>query len=197
MHAFLLVGNELEGHIAEFVTKRSARRIDFELKTVKDARDITSFVSTSFDTPTVLVITGIDEASDVAQNAFLKTLEETGREICFLLVAKRDEGVIPTIQSRCQIIRTAPKQTQTPKEVTSFLLSSAGEKLKVLSKLTDRTEAIAFMTAVSHALKGQMLSDHKTLLLQAAEECVAALEGNANVTGATTLFVMKSALTHE
>ncbi len=198
MHAYLLVGNELEEHITEFVAKRSARRMDFELKTVKDARSITSFVSASFTEPTVLVVTGIEDASEVAQNAFLKTLEESAGALVFLLVAKKEEGVIPTIQSRCQIIRVASANTTVSKDVVTFLSASSGEKLKILSKITYRSDAIAFMTEVSHALKKEMLDDHFHIsVLKAAQECVAALNANANVTGATTLFVMKSTLTSD
>lgn len=198
MHAYLFVGNDLEAHIASFVSERRARRVNFELKTVKDAREITSFVSTSFTEPTVLVITGIDEASDVAQNAFLKTLEESAGTCTFLLTAKRDEGIIPTIQSRCQIMRFSASHTDMDPLVLEFVNATPGEKLKTLAKYGTRPEAIEFMTAVSRALKDQMLEDYtKAPLLQAAQECIAALEANANVTGATTLFVMKCALTTE
>ena len=50
------------------------------------------------------VIVEADRMVDQAQNAFLKTLEEPADGTLFLLLTTNPKGLLPTIQSRCQLL---------------------------------------------------------------------------------------------
>ena len=53
----------------------------------------------------VYVIERADALGESAANAFLKTLEEPPPTVTFVLLAEDFEGVLPTIVSRCQVVR--------------------------------------------------------------------------------------------
>jgi DNA polymerase-3 subunit delta' len=62
------------------------------------------------------------EANDSAANALLKTLEEAPAHAVLILTADSPEGLLPTITSRCEILRLRP----VPVEVLESLLLSRG-----------------------------------------------------------------------
>ena len=53
----------------------------------------------------IALLPGFDRATDNAANALLKTLEEPPGNVVFLLTARDQEGLLPTIVSRCEVIR--------------------------------------------------------------------------------------------
>ena len=53
----------------------------------------------------VYVLHGADQFNESSANAFLKTLEEPPDKVTFILLAHSLGTIIPTIRSRCQIIR--------------------------------------------------------------------------------------------
>ncbi|MFU8813194.1 MAG: ATP-binding protein [Balneolaceae bacterium] len=59
---------------------------------------------------TVVILTDIETMRKEAANAFLKMLEEPAQDVMFILTARRADGVLPTIASRCQQIRLQPLQ---------------------------------------------------------------------------------------
>ena len=56
----------------------------------------------------VLVVDGADAMNQNAQNAALKVLEEPPRNAVILLVAHRPSLLLPTVRSRCRLLRMAP-----------------------------------------------------------------------------------------
>lgn len=56
----------------------------------------------------VVVIDAIDDLERAAANAVLKNLEEPPPDTLFLLVSHAPERLLPTIRSRCHILRFAP-----------------------------------------------------------------------------------------
>jgi len=56
----------------------------------------------------VAVIDGADDLGDAAANAFLKTLEEPPEHARIVLIASGPDAVLPTVASRCTVIRFAP-----------------------------------------------------------------------------------------
>jgi len=74
---------------------------------IDQIRDITRQVSRS---PVeadhkVFILFGADQFNESSANAFLKTLEEPPDNVTFILLAHSLGTIIPTIRSRCQIIR--------------------------------------------------------------------------------------------
>jgi DNA polymerase-3 subunit delta' len=58
----------------------------------------------------VFVLTGADTLAAAPANAFLKTLEEPSATTVFILLAHSADAVLPTIRSRCQVLRFNPLQ---------------------------------------------------------------------------------------
>ncbi len=52
----------------------------------------------------VVIVDPADEMTAVAQNAFLKTLEEPPPHVVFVLIATQGERLLPTVRSRCRRI---------------------------------------------------------------------------------------------
>ena len=78
--------------------------------TVDEIRKVNRFLSmTSHDGSYRVVI--VDPADDMninAANALLKNLEEPPSRTVFILIAHSPGGLLPTIRSRCQMVRLAP-----------------------------------------------------------------------------------------
>jgi len=68
----------------------------------------------------VVIMGGIDEMKKESANAMLKTLEEPPPDTLMLLLTERIHTVLPTIISRCQIVRFA---YCTPEEIRKELVS--------------------------------------------------------------------------
>lgn len=56
----------------------------------------------------IFIINNFDVSTDEAQNKLLKILEEPPKNVFFLLSAKSEERVLPTIKSRCDKIKIQP-----------------------------------------------------------------------------------------
>ncbi|WKZ37206.1 MAG: DNA polymerase III subunit delta' [Anaerolineales bacterium] len=61
----------------------------------------------------VVIFLRFQEANDNASNALLKTLEEAPAHAILLLTADTPEGLLPTIVSRCEVLRLRPLPTET------------------------------------------------------------------------------------
>jgi DNA polymerase III subunit delta' len=70
----------------------------------------------------IIIIKKADTITAEGQNALLKTLEEPPDNVNLILLVANLETVLPTIQSRCQLIRLSRVSTQLIKE---FLISGA------------------------------------------------------------------------
>ena len=67
------------------------------------------------------IIDDADKMNDSAANALLKTLEEPPATSHLFLITSRPDALLPTIRSRCQIVRFAPLETN---EIESYLLKN-------------------------------------------------------------------------
>ncbi len=84
----------------------------------------------------IVLIANFEDANASSQNALLKTLEEAPSFALLLLTAENAEQLLPTIISRCEILRLRPL---TVNAVTEFL-SGRGvepEKARLLAHLSD------------------------------------------------------------
>lgn len=94
------------------------------------------------------VINDADKMNDSASNALLKTLEEPPASSHLFLITARPDALLPTIRSRCQIVRFAPVET---KEIENYLL-----KTKEFS-LDDAALAAKLANGkLGHALAGKL-----------------------------------------
>lgn len=92
---------------------------------------------------TVVILTSIDTMRAETANAFLKLLEEPSGHVLFILTAESSDALLPTIRSRCQLIRFQPLTTE---EVTDALVSRDGfteQDAAYLARLSDGFYALA------------------------------------------------------
>jgi len=166
MHAFLLINSNPN----EFAKKQNAKVIPFTLQKMEDARELKKFVKFSFAEKTAIVIKNIDTITPEAGNAFLKNLEEPNKNLIYILTADNLKNVLPTIVSRCQIVKLS----------TVYSLQPTVNKTvnyKDVLNIKDRTEAIKF-------IENLIYLDHEKNIFQNQENYLQSLKNlkaNGNV----------------
>ena len=128
----------------------------------------------------VFLIDEADKLNDASANALLKVLEEPPRTSHLILITARPAMLLPTILSRCQMIRFSPL---TPAEIETHLT-----KNKLVDAKTARLRARAAGGSMGRALSGDLvtftsqrkamikvlnalvLSDDRAQLLRSAEQ---------------------------
>ena len=148
MHAYLLISqnSDINSDIEKLAKKVNAKVVEFPLLKIDDVRNLNNLIRLSFDKPTLIVCKNIHEAGEEALNAFLKNLEEPQENIYFALTAPFVRKVLPTVVSRCQIIRIINNSQFVidNEEVEKFLKLGVGEKLSYIDKIKDRASAMEF-----------------------------------------------------
>lgn len=149
MHAFLLVGQEncdFEIQISKLATINKAKVLPFVLQKIEDARELKKLIKFSFAQKTAIVIKDIDTATVETTNAFLKNLEEPNENLIYILTATNINNVIPTIISRCQVIKIIHNaQPAKNNKALEFLKEKLNKKFEIIAKIKDREEAIKFV----------------------------------------------------
>lgn len=98
----------------------------------------------------VFLIDEADKLNDASANALLKVLEEPPRTSHLILITARPAMLLPTILSRCQMIRFAPL---TPAEIESHLLAK-----KLADSKTAKLRARAAGGSIGRALSNDMVT---------------------------------------
>jgi DNA polymerase-3 subunit delta' len=98
----------------------------------------------------VFLIDEADKLNDASANALLKVLEEPPRTSHLILITARPAMLLPTILSRCQMIRFSPL---TPAEIESHLL-----KNKLADSKTAKLRARAAGGSIGRALANDMVT---------------------------------------
>jgi DNA polymerase-3 subunit delta' len=97
----------------------------------------------------VFLIDEADKLNDASANALLKVLEEPPRTSHLILITARPAMLLPTILSRCQMIRFSPL---TPAEIESHLIKTD------LDAKTARLRARAAGGSLGRALSGDLVT---------------------------------------
>ncbi|MEK7497958.1 MAG: hypothetical protein AAB656_03495 [Patescibacteria group bacterium] len=198
MHAYLVTGqdsNLIDKRVGELIAKEDAKRLDFPLQKIADLKELRKFASLSVSEKTAVVIDSIDKASIDAQNAFLKSLEEPQEKLIYVLTAKNQDFVVPTIVSRCQIIELRSMNyelsIEQQKRIREFLTMSVGQKLAVTSKITKREEVKIFLQEFISVGYGIMKEKPEIAFqLDEALKTLSAINKNGNVQIQLTNFVV-------
>src|SRR5689334_18785466 len=98
----------------------------------------------------VFLVDEADKLNDASANALLKVLEEPPRTSHLILITARPAMLLPTILSRCQMIRFSPL---TPAEIESHLVKDPD-----LDKKTARLRARAAGGSMGRALSGDLVT---------------------------------------
>jgi len=97
----------------------------------------------------VFLIDEADKLNDASANALLKVLEEPPRTSHLILITARPAMLLPTILSRCQMIRFAPL---TPDEIETHLTKND------IDKKTARLRARAAGGSMGRAMSGDLVT---------------------------------------
>ena len=101
-----------------------------------------------------VVLEDASSLTDEAQNALLKTLEELPEYGLFILATDSDLKLLPTVLSRCQIVRMQPSRLQAkssyPEEIEKLLKSTVEQRFEYIEKLNDREEFLHALVSYFH-----------------------------------------------
>jgi hypothetical protein len=157
--------------------------------TTETAREIVAAASYgNLDSPQCHVVLAAETTNPSAQNALLKTLEEPPLGFHLLLAVRHSTKILPTIVSRCQLVRwhhtyqTSQPTTTTPSLTIKALnpAVSYGELVTSIQTYKDRSTAIAL-------LETELLTLHQgseppsAQVLKATLDCWQALQQNSNI----------------
>ena len=132
---------------SEFKKRLKVPQINFShsLK-IEEIRRVINFVNySSLGRRKAIILDDFHLATNESQNAFLKTLEESRKEVIFFLISCQKEKILPTIISRVQAINFFPLKDE---EIRNFLIEK-------LSFDKEKSQKIAFYSfgRVSRALR--------------------------------------------
>jgi len=103
--------------------------------------------------PKIGLITQAEKLTIEAQNALLKILEEPIGDSVLILTAPRQENLLPTVISRCQLMNLPEKAEveisqkevkDLTQELEKILKSSSGKRIQFADQMKTRDEAIDF-----------------------------------------------------
>ncbi|MGI3165333.1 DNA polymerase III subunit delta' [Pseudooceanicola sp. 200-1SW] len=190
-----------------FVLRRGVNEKTGRLKaqiTVDEARRLKNFFSLSSADGgrRVVIVDATDELNTSAANAILKLLEEPPARTTLLLVTHQPSGLLPTIRSRCRVLRLRPLdeaamqaaldqagiETQAPERLAALAEGSVGaavqlanldglklyaEWVAILDSLPRLDRARAQALADAAAARGQ--EERRALLLALLDQALARL----------------------
>ena len=141
---------------------------------VDQIREVSTFLSLKpYMAPyKVVLIINFEDANPNSQNALLKTLEEAPGFAVLLLTAENGEQLLPTIVSRCEILRLRPLPVSA---VTDFLTARGVEadKSRLLAHLSGGCPGFALRLSTDQtalAFRTEKLNDLRRLLVEKRHE---------------------------
>jgi len=201
MHAYLLVGQEITNFqlpISNLAEKLGAKIMEYPLQKIDDVRSLNNLIRLEFSEPTLIVCKNIHEAGEEALNAFLKNLEEPQENIYFALTAPSIRKVLPTIVSRCQIVRISNLKFKISNygDAEKFIKMTPGQKLAYIDKIKLRDDAVILAESLVNFLHSQLhLSgvkyDMKVKDIEVAQKTLNNLKANGNVSLQLTNLVVR------
>ena len=127
----------------------------------------------------VYLLCRADAMNGAAQNALLKLLEEPPRSAAFILAAERAEALLPTVRSRCEILRRNTAAAAVPEamkaEADAYLCAlAAGNRVALLrwcqSHEKDESETVrALLSALLQRLTAHLSEEEPLPGLSAAD----------------------------
>jgi len=199
MHAYIIIGKDeelIKDQARSLAESHLAKLTPFNLEKIADVKELSKLTRLTLS-KTAFFIEHVDEATTDALNAFLKQLEEPGENIIYILTARSEEKVLPTIVSRCQIVKVQNSKFKIQSEGTNeFVKNNIGQQFIQLDKIKKREDAIVFMQELIEELHQQLLTSKDsnlslvTCYLSQSQQTLTALLKNGNVTSQLTRFVV-------
>lgn len=170
----------------------SAPDPDAKVPTIK-VDQIRSVAATAYILPSeaekkVYVLRQADTMNLNAQNAFLKLLEEPPQSAAFILAAASPELLLPTVRSRCALLRDPAEQLQESDEIRAlaedYLRAVASQNRLTLLRWClaqegmDAQTLAAFLPAVQYRLVQLLAEPDETVLPPVAVRAAASPDGD-------------------
>jgi len=112
----------------------------------------------------VFIIDGVERISLEAANALLKTLEEPPPHVLLLLLTAQEDGLLPTIRSRCQRLELRPLPEETLVALLTEEHSVALEDARLLARLSGGKLGWALAAATDPKVLGERQQRVEALL---------------------------------
>ncbi|MDH6234662.1 DNA polymerase-3 subunit delta' [Mesorhizobium soli] len=153
--------------------------------TVDEIRKVNRFLSmTSHDgSYRVVIVDPADDMNTNAANALLKNLEEPPAKTVFILITHALGSLLPTIRSRCQVIRLAPLEPSSLMQALDNADSPAPEGAEARAALAERAGGSARNAIVLTQYGGLEIAEAIDNLLAAPRLDIAAAYKLAEVAG--------------
>ncbi len=171
--------------------------MEFEFKKIDHVRDLNSFTRLKIDQPSAIILRNVDRASVETLNAFLKNLEEPQVNIKYILTASSEHKLLPTIISRCQVIKIQSSKFKITSDKTAgeFPEKDIGQKLLLIDKIRKREEAQNFLENIIISLHQKLNSENNNYSqiahnLKVAQTTLNNIALNGNVTLQLASFVI-------
>jgi DNA polymerase III delta prime subunit len=197
VHAYLLTGkgSNVDQEATKISKSLGATLMEFPLTKIEDVRALLGYTKLSLTSPQAIYIKGIEEATPETQNAFLKSLEEPQKNLYYILTASSITKVLPTISSRCQVIRLVSQEASIDPDIARFSKMNLAERLVFIENIRKRESAINFLDGFislrhQHLVKGRGNLVYPARDLKKAVSALNALKANGNVLLQLTNFVI-------
>lgn len=146
------------------------RRYDSKTKkfraeiSVEDTRNVLELFekTAAFGGWRVIIVDSADDMNTASANALLKTLEEPPAKAIFFLISHQPQRLLPTIRSRCRVLRFNPLEDHDlstllkalrGEEASADVLARAGGSIRHALRLSD-PKTRAFLAQVNSVLSG-------------------------------------------
>jgi len=120
----------------------------------------------------IIIINNIDEATNQAQNKILKTLEEPPKAVIFLLTAKNESKILPTIISRTRKSTLLPLYRE---DLKNYILNTRNVDKNILLDSLDYGEG--WIGKTLNALENENFAEEERLV----KEIVTAFNSSKNI----------------
>lgn len=148
----------------------------------------------------VALLLRFEEATEGAQNALLKTLEEPNPKVLLLVTADDPDNLLPTIVSRCELLRLRPMKLDQLENVLVESRSLEQEKARLIAHVAAGRAGYAFRLAEDEdlwAMRDAWVNDFFTLLSSNKRARLAYSESKARGRErAETRLDLRDGLTH-
>lgn len=185
MHSYLLLGNEDKIDIPSSLPKSPV--ITFEINGIDDVRELKKSLKLAQSIAQIFKLTNISRATEEAQNALLKILEEPPENVYFVLTSETTSGILDTILSRCVVVTAinVENKKSTENGIAVFEMTFA-QKLDLISKIQKKDEALVFLKNLIYELHSKIVIDEnhdKSLItnLKNTEMALQRINSNGNV----------------
>ena len=168
-HAYLIIGNFDSSEIADLLKIKIADQHVIENNPIKiaDIRMLTHWISLRPHSSQnkLAIIHQIDNITLEAANALLKILEEPPASSILVLQAEKKEKILPTILSRCQMIKNPSYENIATLEylgVEIIAKKTLKERFDYAAKIAESPDLIKILNLWEEYFRNQMLEGKDT-----------------------------------